>query len=490
MSGRPLEDVIRKQACCLSFCESVPYAGSNRSALSSPVPREHGVRGGRSMRASVGQATLRGSHLPNALEGVGFRQLATALFSFETLFLLYIFAGRFKSDPRLAFIPVDLTVFFLCLGLLTGTLIVLRRGYALPRTAPRFLWVAGLFFAYVMLSYLWSSSYEYGREKCLFVGVLTTYPLVACAVVLSSSRRRLTRFLYLLLAFALWISMSRLISISQHGIFGSEYVLGGNYLDTGDVAGMAALTCLVFGLKCSSTSWQRNIFYLGVGYFSLVLLMVGGRGPCLATALSAAVIPLLGSRRRASARPRRRGSVIAMLLISIGAAYFCWDYVGDQHELSTLRRLETLVSGNDFGGSAETRLDMWRVCLQAWPEKPVFGHGLGSFAVLYQNIDERLFPHNLVLELAVETGLVGVVLLMLLLLVAFRNLVFQGRLSEDPLRILVFVLLVNTFLQVMVSGDIPDNREFFGLLGLTCLVYRKVPSDEKNRAPYVGAPAL
>ena len=444
------------------------------------------------MRASGGQAALRGSHLPNALEGVGLRQFATALFSFEALFLLYIFAGRFKSDPRLAFVPVDLTVFFLCLGMLAGVLIVLRRGYALPRTSPRFLWVAGLFFAYVMLSYLWSSSYEYGREKCLFVGVLTTYPLVACAVVLSSSRRRLIRFLYLLLVFALWISMSRLISISQHGVFGSEHVLGGNYLDTGDVVGMAALTCLVFGLKCASNSWQRNIFYLGVGYFSLVLLMVGGRGPCLATAFSAAVIPLLGSRRRwrTSARSRRRGSVIAMLLISIGAAYFCWGYVGDQRELSTLRRLETLVSGNDFGGSAETRLDMWRACFQVWPEKPVFGHGLGSFSVLYQNVDERLFPHNMVLELAVETGLVGVVLLMLLLLVAFRNLVFQGRLSDDPLRILVFVLLVKTFLQVMVSGDIPDNREFFGLLGLTCLVYRKVHSDEKSRAPHVGAPAL
>ncbi|MBP60024.1 MAG: hypothetical protein CMJ62_00740 [Planctomycetaceae bacterium] len=444
------------------------------------------------MRTSVAQVALRGSHLPGALEGVGLGRLAMALFSFETLFLLYIFAGRFKSDPRLAFVPVDLTVFFLCLGMLAGVLIVLRRGYVLPPTSPRFLWAAGLFFAYVMLSYLWSSSFEYGRDKCLFIGVLTTYPLVACALVISSSRRRLIRFLCLLIVFAFSISMSRLISISRHGVFSSEYVLGGNYLDTGGVAGMASLTCLVFGLKCASTGWQRNLFYLGVGYFSLVLLMVGGRGPCLATAASAAVIPLLGARQRwrESARYRRRGSVIAMLLLAIGTAYFCWDYVGDQRELSTIRRLEMLVNGNDFGGSAETRLDMWRVCFQVWPEKPVFGHGLGSFAVLYQNIDERLFPHNLFLELVVETGVVGLVLLMLLLLVAFRNLVSQRRLSDDPLRVLVFALLVNTFLQVMVSGDIPDNREFFGLLGLTCLVYRKVYSDEKNRAPYVGAPTL
>ncbi len=256
---------------------------------------------------------------------------------------------------------------------------------------------------------------------------------------------------------------------------------------------MAALICLVFGLKCAATITQRNLFYLGVGFFALVLLLVGGRGPCIAAVISAATIPLINyqGRGRKSLLNRRRGSIVAMVAVSVVAAYFFWNHVNNRGELRTLHRLEALIAGEDLGGSAEARLNLWKASVRFWKESPYFGHGLGSFPVLYWNEDARSYPHNIFLELAVETGTVGVLLLLLLLFTAFRNLTSVGRLHDDPLRLLVAVLVVNAFLQVMISGDIPDNREFFGLLGLTCLVNRKVKSHaQKSRSSYVRTPAV
>lgn len=60
------------------------------------------------------------------------------------------------------------------------------------------------------------------------------------------------------------------------------------------------------------------------------------------------------------------------------------------------------------------RLDVYRGALDAIQAKPVGGSGLGTFADFYQNYtittDPTIFAHNVVIQMASDTGLIGVIL--------------------------------------------------------------------------------
>ncbi|UHQ98899.1 hypothetical protein HYG81_24345 (plasmid) [Natrinema zhouii] len=93
-------------------------------------------------------------------------------------------------------------------------------------------------------------------------------------------------------------------------------------------------------------------------------------------------------------------------------------------------------------------------------DAPIFGHGIGSFGVLYVGEDIRSYPHNIVLELGVEGGLVAVILFAAFsgwcLLCAVHNR------HRDPHLIGVTVAVwVYLFANAMVTGDLSTNRMLF-----------------------------
>jgi len=163
---------------------------------------------------------------------------------------------------------------------------------------------------------------------------------------------------------------------------------------------------------------------------------------------------LLGLRPVIGAPIRLRhfliGLLVALMLISTQAISFRWNFLNIQHRdyLARVRSLtpRVLVKG--------TRLRIIAVSLPLVAQRPVFGHGLASFPVLYPPAqadyfakypDSLLQPvtsqtdvaHNDYLQLVVETGLVGLGLALLTLclflrrgLIRFRKL--QSR--EEKLR--------------------------------------------------------
>ena len=105
-------------------------------------------------------------------------------------------------------------------------------------------------------------------------------------------------------------------------------------------------------------------------------------------------------------------------------------------------------------------------------ESPIIGTGLGSFAGVipdYLNPTQLYdYPHNVPLEIAAETGLVGFALLLVPLLVGWALLLWRGISLASPAIAAVMMLGTIFFVVANLSGDIPSERGMwiFGIVAL------------------------
>jgi len=95
----------------------------------------------------------------------------------------------------------------------------------------------------------------------------------------------------------------------------------------------------------------------------------------------------------------------------------------------------------------------------------LFGYGLGSYGIFYNGFDGREYPHNMILEIWVETGLIGIFLFSIFLIYTCSK-----SLRHNPF--VWFVLFL--FLNAMKSNSLVDLRLFFGFLALLVLYSRTI----------------
>jgi O-antigen ligase len=87
----------------------------------------------------------------------------------------------------------------------------------------------------------------------------------------------------------------------------------------------------------------------------------------------------------------------------------------------------------------------------------LLGWGIGGWSMYYYSEDNRVYPHNLVLEVLVEEGLLGFITLAYLLMTVSKTLRSNLEIVEEhcPYLLPLWIYLV---LITMFSGDIDDNR--------------------------------
>jgi len=111
--------------------------------------------------------------------------------------------------------------------------------------------------------------------------------------------------------------------------------------------------------------------------------------------------------------------------------------------------------------------------LQLFLSHPIFGGGLGSFVGLVAN---QPYPHSVVLEVAGELGLVGLLVIFGPLLYGWFRLAARG-IRQGSAAIAVLLALVGCFLVISnLSGDIPSERGLW-ILGILALQLGLRPAE-------------
>lgn len=125
----------------------------------------------------------------------------------------------------------------------------------------------------------------------------------------------------------------------------------------------------------------------------IVLALSGGRGGVLAAgAVTLAVAIILITSGRVSAKVGL--GIIAMAIIAL-AAFLVW---GDA--LLDYRGFERIVTRGD------NRSDVWEMAIHAIEGAPIIGYGFGGYGEAFNG----LYPHNIILDVTLSTGLLGLVL--------------------------------------------------------------------------------
>jgi O-antigen ligase len=415
-------------------------------------------------------------------------RVVSTIFSFESLFATFLFINYFKDIPHLQWVEGDLAVLFMVLSIISGLYVFLRRGFRMQHSAFTLILIFLIFAAYAVASLAWTPGHAYALEKVLLITTYVFWSLAGAALIIAYDVRRFYRFMVAIFLFACWVAFETFLFYLQSGPITFVTPDNAYYLATARVLGLGALITLAYALFWAPNAWVKVAAFILFDFFLFLLLVVGARGPLLATVIAALVPLLIGWRLRASEGIVLRHYIVPLLgIIAVSSIVFVY-YTSVFSDTLTINRLLALLQPG-MEASAATRLSYYEAAIPLWLEMPIVGHGIGSWPILIGLGDIRNYPHNIFLEIMVELGLIGLVLFIGMTILGLRTLGSWRSIAKDPVRILILMLFVNVFVNAQVTGDIGYNNVMFGILGLLMLTRRSV-AQAKGSPPDFRPPRL
>jgi len=214
------------------------------------------------------------------------------------------------------------------------------------------------------------------------------------------------------------------------------------------------------------TLWRRGLATL-LGVLALAgLVLSGSKGPTLALLMSLLIFHLFPLTIARTVRVL--GTTVVVLLV-LGLAVYQLNNVV---EINLITRFMDLVTGQNNDRSNQERLWAYNAAWGQILEAPVLGSALVENAMRY-------YPHNLLLEILLSTGVIGMLLFMLVLAFSlWRG--GQALASGTPQR-WVPLMLVQSLVGSMVSGGIHMSSQLWFLVVACGFAVRAPPSGNPVR---------
>jgi hypothetical protein len=336
------------------------------------------------------------------------------------------------------------------------------------------------FGSFAIASLFWSSYDQLNIDKTLRFMILTSMSFYISLTLAEDKERgeRLMRLVGLLsCAILLYYGYYRwILGINiTRGLWDPERSDGStenhedNYQEYGEHA--AILFILFLAVAVFGPARRLPVNTAGASAALFALVSIGGRGALMIALLS---IPLLGLGLLFCSREVLRFEIrllfFSCAVIAVAAVGYMlftnWEGSDTAWEqFHTLNRYDAQLSGESTT-SIDHRLELQIDAFFKWQEKPLFGWGIGEFRIQHT---EFKYPHNLLLEILMEMGLIGALLFIALCATAIVNCIRIAR--EGPsnwVNAAVVLLFITDFIShISVMGYLADDRIFFTYIALT-----------------------
>jgi O-antigen ligase len=316
-----------------------------------------------------------------------------------------------------------------------------------------------VFAGIVAISYSYTPAVSYGGTELLRLLGIGTLMLVAPFVIIRSEQD-LRRFVVLFLGAGLILALQMIAHLDDRQSTSATDI---TRIGAGWLMGMLILLALYYR-PFQRPSYNTAQAWVLVPLFSFALIASAARGPIVAL-LVVLILNLVTSVKMVS----RIVLTAALLGLSTYAAFSVFSHIDPSKYNSKVNQIADIFEGKSTTGSAAVRLRFYRQTWAALPTHLFLGGGIGSWSVFYYGADKRGYPHNLLLQIAFEQGLVGVAGLGFFL--ATMAAVTYKLLHKTGARYAVFPSLVLFCVIVsMFSGDLDDNRILWYWTGVTLAV--------------------
>ena len=351
---------------------------------------------------------------------------------------LMLAIGRYEPTRAGVDLGFGAPLRLLLLAVLVPILLALRNvapERTLNQRTRRYLGALTLLLLVLAVSSLWSPSGSDLRSPLLDIVFMWVTLMLAAQALRIANQQALSTALLLLFA---WGLSYTLLAILTGGSQSRIAVLGGGPIIFGRVTGLSAIALVALVLL-------GRLRYRYLTLLPLLLAMTilsGSRGPIIATALGLLVLlPTM---------VRRGWPLVITLALAIPGLLTLNAIIGERlQSVWQSRVVELLGSGIYDSGRGELR----SIAIYDFQESPLIGSGLGGYGVDISVIGA--YPHNLILEIAGEQGIVG--LLLLFATLALGLAAFWAN-RGCPYAIPYLALAVSVFVGAMVSGDFFDSR--------------------------------
>jgi O-antigen ligase len=330
-----------------------------------------------------------------------------------------------------------------------------------------------LFVGVVAFSYLYSLAPEFGfteLTRFLVIGsVLYFSPLL-----LVRSESDIRHFTMSTLAFSLVVTVQRFVGVTHYSgtaLRGDGGVEDLTKIGTAELIGMGLLLLLLVP-KSLRVRLPRHLLLLFVPWLVVGLTISIARGPILSFVF-VVLLSSLTSKAEIGLLTRKVivvGLVLVVLPIFLVSLKWVQETAPDKVE-GKKTELVRVLELSDPGGSAGQRLEFYKQAIEGFAERPILGWGIGSFSVYATGRDTREYPHNLVLQVGMEQGVVGLAALAAFSIAVVRALKKINSASRGEWAFFVWVALYLLCVS-MFSGDLDDQRPMLLWCGMSFASWR------------------
>ena len=381
------------------------------------------------------------------------------------VFAGFLSAGNLKADPRLEWLPIDLTVALAGLSWLIAAFIVIRPGFRFPKSLY---WAIILFFLFAV-PVVWTEWTPYATVKVPRLFTLTLSAALLPVLMFRTEndlRKTFNSFTLISLIMTCDVIFNLISGVDRVQHQGDELVVvtsedsltatGAETIALGRITGMGALW-----LALLVESGERNAaLLLLIGPLVLVMIGSGSRGPLLAFIVAMGIQSALSSLWSKYSHNR------VIILYSFLFAFFLGGWALAPKAASD--RIQIVLNGEQ-GTSGEARTDAYSLSLMQIGCHPL-GVGWGGFAFIntrhtaYGKILN--YPHNLLLELTLECGWICGLYVIIMTFISLYMSINICRITKIVEYRALFAIIVFNLINVGFSGDINDSRVFLCMIML------------------------